>query len=464
MQPVIALVGRPNVGKSTLFNRLTRSRDALVADQPGLTRDRQFGDGKLGDKPYIVVDTGGLSGEEDTLDSLMAGQAWLAVEQADVVLFLVDAHAGLMPDDQQIAERLRQTGKPVFVVVNKADGRDADLVNAEFHALGLGAPHAIAASQGRGVKPLINAVLESLPGAGAAPEDVPGGIKVAIIGRPNVGKSTLVNRILGEERVLAYDMPGTTRDSLYLPFERDDQAYVLIDTAGVRRRSRVRETVEKFSVIKTLQAIKDAHVVLMLLDAHQGISEQDASLLGFVLESGRALVLAVNKWDGLEKEQRDWIRRELEARLPFLGFAEVHFISALHGTNVGHLFESITTAYESATRTLSTAALTRLLHDLVEAHPPPLVRGRRIKLRFAHQGGQNPPVIVIHGNQTASVPDSYRRYLINGFQKHLNLEGTPVQVEFRSGDNPFAGKKNKLTARQAHKRQRLRRFVAKRGK
>ncbi|MDZ7802773.1 ribosome biogenesis GTPase Der [Thiohalophilus sp.] len=464
MQPVIALVGRPNVGKSTLFNRLTRSRDALVADQPGLTRDRQFGDGKLGDKPYIVVDTGGLSGEDDTLDSLMASQAWLAVEQADVVLFMVDAHAGLMPDDQQIAERLRQTGKPVYLVVNKADGRDADLVCAEFHALGLGAPCAIAASQGRGLKPLINAVLASLPEAETVPAAEPAGIKVAIIGRPNVGKSTLVNRILGEERVLAYDMPGTTRDSLYLPFERDGQAYVLIDTAGVRRRSRVKETVEKFSVIKTLQAIKDAHVVLMLLDAHQGISEQDASLLGFVLESGRALVLAVNKWDGLQQEQRDWIRRELEAKLPFLGFAEVHFISALHGTNVGHLFESIITAYESATRTLSTAALTRLLHDLVEAHPPPLVRGRRIKLRFAHQGGQNPPVIVIHGNQTASVPDSYRRYLINGFQKHLKLEGTPVQIELRSGDNPFAGKKNKLTARQVHKRQRLRRFVAKRSK
>jgi len=464
MQPVIALVGRPNVGKSTLFNRLTRSRDALVADQPGLTRDRQFGDGKLGDKPYIVVDTGGLSGENEALDSLMASQSWLAVEQADIVLFLVDAQAGLMPDDQQIGERLRQSGKPVFLVVNKADGKDADLVSAEFHALGLGQPHAIAASQGRGVKALMNTVLATLPEAEAQSDEAPAGIKVAIIGRPNVGKSTLVNRILGEERVLAYDMPGTTRDSLYLPFERDGQAYVLIDTAGVRRRSRVREAVEKFSVIKTLQAIKDAHVVLMLLDAHQGISEQDASLLGFVLESGRALVLAVNKWDGLEQEQRDWVRRELEVKLPFLGFAEVHFISALHGTNVGHLFASIITAYESATRTLSTSGLTRLLHDLVEAHPPPLVRGRRIKLRFAHQGGQNPPVIVIHGNQTAAVPDSYRRYLINGFQKHLGLEGTPVQVEFRSGDNPFAGKKNKLTARQLQKRQRLRRFVSRRSK
>ncbi|MGD8407018.1 MAG: ribosome biogenesis GTPase Der [Thiohalophilus sp.] len=461
MQPVIALVGRPNVGKSTLFNRLTRSRDALVADQPGLTRDRQFGEGKLGEIPYLVVDTGGLSGEDEALDTLMATQAWLAVEQADVVLFLVDAQAGLMPDDHQIATRLRETGKPVFLVVNKVDGMEASMATAEFYAIGLGEPHAIAASQGRGIKALMDEVLGTLP-AGETEPEAPAGIKVAIIGRPNVGKSTLVNRILGEERVLAYDMPGTTRDSIYLPFERDGQHYVLIDTAGVRRRSRVREAIEKFSVIKTLQAVKDAHVVLMLLDAHQGISEQDASLLGFVLESGRALVLAVNKWDGLEQDQRDWIRRELDAKLPFLGFAEVHFISALHGTNVGHLFESIVTAYESATRTLSTSSLTRLLHDLVEAHPPPLVRGRRIKLRFAHQGGQNPPVIVVHGNQTASVPDSYRRYLINGFQKHLGLEGTPVQVEFRSGENPFAGKKNKLTPRQQAKRKRLRRFVTRR--
>lgn len=464
MLPVIALVGRPNVGKSTLFNRLTRSRDALVADQPGLTRDRQFGEGKLGDKPYLVVDTGGLSGENEELDSLMASQAWLAVEQADMVLFLVDAQAGMLPDDQQIATRLRQSGKPVFLVVNKVDGMEPALATAEFHALGLGEPHAIAASQGRGVKPLMNQVLAALPEVEEGETVEPAGIKVAIIGRPNVGKSTLVNRILGEERVLAYDMPGTTRDSLYLPFERDGQHYVLIDTAGVRRRSRVKEAIEKFSVIKTLQAVKDAHVVLMLLDAHQGISEQDASLLGFVLESGRALVLAVNKWDGLEQEQRDWIRRELEVKLPFLNFAEVHFISALHGTNVGHLFASIISAYESATRTFSTASLTRLLHDLVEAHPPPLVRGRRIKLRFAHQGGQNPPVIVIHGNQTAAVPDSYRRYLMNGFQKHLGLEGTPVQIEFRSGENPFAGKKNKLTSRQQAKRKRLRRFVARRGK
>jgi GTP-binding protein len=465
MQPVIALVGRPNVGKSTLFNRLTRSRDALVADQPGLTRDRKFGEGKLGDKPYLVVDTGGLTGEEEGLDSLMASQSWLAVEQADIVLFLVDAHAGLLATDQQIAQQLRQQGKKVFLVVNKIDGLDPDLVTAEFHALGLGQPHPIAASQGRGVKSLMQQVLSELPEAAEqAEQTAPAGIKVAIIGRPNVGKSTLVNRILGEERVVAYDLPGTTRDSIYLPFERDGQDYVLIDTAGVRRRSRVKEAVEKFSVIKTLQAIEDANVVLMLLDAHEGISEQDASLLGFVLEAGRALVVAVNKWDGLERDQRDWIKHELELKLPFLGFAEVHFISALHGTNVGHLFDSIITAYASATRALSTSNLTRLLNDLVEAHPPPLVRGRRIKLRFAHQGGKNPPVIVIHGNQTGAIPDSYRRYLINGLIKNLKLEGTPVRLEFRTGANPFAGKKNKLTPRQQQKRQRLRRFVSRKGK
>ncbi len=466
MKPVIALVGRPNVGKSTLFNKLTLSRDALVADRPGLTRDRKFGEGKLGNKPYLVVDTGGLTGEGEGLDALMASQSWLAVEQADIVLFLVDAHAGMLPDDQQIAQRLRESGKKVFLVVNKVDGMDPAVVTAEFYALGLGEPVGIAASQGRGVKSLMERVLTVLPEAAEeAEEEVPEGIiKVAIIGRPNVGKSTLVNRILGEERVVAYDLPGTTRDSIYLPFERDGQHYVLIDTAGVRRRSRVKEAIEKFSVIKTLQSVEDANVVLMLLDAHEGISEQDASLLGFVLETGRALVVAVNKWDGLEKDQRDWIRRELEVKLPFLGFAEVHFISALHGTNVGHLFESLITAYESATRTFSTSNLTRLLHDLVEAHPPPLVRGRRIKLRFAHQGGQNPPIIVIHGSRTSAIPDSYRRYLMNGFQKHLKLQGTPVRVEFRSGKNPFAGKKNKLTPRQQQKRKRLRGFIAKRGK
>jgi len=461
MKPVIALVGRPNVGKSTLFNRLTRSRDALVADQPGLTRDRKFGEGKLGDRPYIVVDTGGLSGEEEGVEKLMASQSWQAVQESDIVLFLVDGRAGMVTDDQNIARRLRATGKPVYLVVNKTDGLNEDVVTAEFYAMGLGEPHPIAAAHGRGVRALINQVLGELPEEEAIPEEMEAqqGIRIAIVGRPNVGKSTLVNRILGEERVVAFDLPGTTRDSIYLPFERDGQTYTLIDTAGIRRRSRVKEAVEKFSVIKAMQAIEDAHVVIMLLDGQEGISEQDATLFGFILDTGRALVVAVNKWDGLDRDQRDKVKRELELKLPFLKFARIHFISALHGSGVGNLFDSVLTAYESAMMDMSTNRLTQLLEDLVSAHAPPVVKGRRIKLRYAHQGGKNPPIIVIHGTQTEAVPDAYRRYLSNGFQKYLKLEGTPIRIEFKTGKNPFAGKKNVLTKRQVEKRKRLRKFT-----
>ncbi len=461
MKPVIALVGRPNVGKSTLFNRLTKTRDALVADQPGLTRDRKFGEGRLGKHPYIVVDTGGLTGETEGVEELMEEQSWLAVEQADSVLFLVDARHGLTPEDQYLAGRLRKTGKHLMLVVNKIDGLDADLVTAEFYHLGLGTPYGISSAHGRGVPALMQAVFDSMPLEDSDEElDVATkGVKIAIIGRPNVGKSTLVNRMLGEERVVAYDLPGTTRDSIYLPFERDGQDYTLIDTAGVRRRSRVNEAIEKFSVIKALKAIEDANVVIMLLDASEGVTDQDASLLGFVLDAGRALVLAVNKWDGLSHDQKDKVRRELEYKLPFLGFAKTHFISALHGSGVGDLYASVDRAYASATKDFSTPELTRLLEELVMAHQPPLVKGRRIKLRYAHQGGINPPIIVVHGNQTTSVPDAYRRYLINAFLKHLKLEGTPMRLEFKSGKNPFAGKKNKLTARQMQKRRRLRKFT-----
>jgi GTP-binding protein len=461
MKPVIALVGRPNVGKSTLFNRLTRSRDALVADQPGLTRDRKFGEGKLGDRPYIVVDTGGLSGEKEGVEKLMASQSWQAVQESDIVLFLVDGRAGMVTDDQNIAKRLRATGKPVYLVVNKTDGLNEDVVTAEFYAMGLGEPYPIAAAHGRGVRALINQVLGDLPEEEAIPEEIEAqqGIRIAIVGRPNVGKSTLVNRILGEERVLAFDLPGTTRDSIYLPFERDGQTYTLIDTAGIRRRSRVKEAVEKFSVIKAMQAIEDAHVVIMLLDGQEGISEQDATLFGFILDTGRALVVAVNKWDGLDRDQRDKVKRELELKLPFLKFARIHFISALHGSGVGNLFGSVLTAYESAMMDMSTNRLTQLLEDLVSAHAPPVVKGRRIKLRYAHQGGKNPPIIVIHGTQTEAVPDAYRRYLSNGFQKYLKLEGTPIRIEFKTGKNPFAGKKNVLTKRQVEKRKRLRKFT-----
>lgn len=461
MKPVIALVGRPNVGKSTLFNRLTRSRDALVADQPGLTRDRKFGEGKLGDHPYIVVDTGGLSGELEGVESLMADQSWLAVEQSDIVLFMVDARAGLTPEDENIARHLRASGKTIHLVVNKTDGLNPDIVTAEFYSLGLGEPVPIAAAHGRGVHALIDMVLEQLSELEEEAEDEEEqGIKIAIIGRPNVGKSTLANRILGEERVVAYDMPGTTRDSIYLPFERNEQKYTLIDTAGIRRRARVKEAIEKFSVIKALQAIEDAHVVIMLLDGQEGISEQDASLLGFIMDAGRALVLAVNKWDGLDEDQKDKVHRELDVKLPFLTYARIHFISALHGSGVGNLFASIEEAYKAATSDFSTSKLTDLLHHLVESHQPPMVKGHRIKLRYAHQGGKNPPIIVIHGNKTADVPESYRRYLINGFHKKLKLFGTPLRIEFKKGKNPFAGRKNILTDRQIAKRKRLRKFTS----
>ncbi|MEJ2360272.1 MAG: ribosome biogenesis GTPase Der [Gammaproteobacteria bacterium] len=461
-KPVLALVGRPNVGKSTLFNRLTRTREALVADQPGLTRDRKFGEGKLGPCPYIVVDTGGLGDDKEGIDGLMAAQSWLAVEQSDRVLLLVDAHDGLLPGDEKIVQRLRQSGKQVTLVVNKIDGMDIDAALADFYRLGMDQVYAIAAEHGRGVTSMMNDLLQDYVSTESEQEaEAYAGIKVAIIGRPNVGKSTLVNRMLGEDRVITFDMPGTTRDSIYLPFERDGQQYTLIDTAGVRRRGRVSEAVEKFSVIKSLQAIEDAHVVVMLIDGQEGVTEQDASLLGFVIEAGRALVLAINKWDGLDSDQKDKIRRELDIKLPFITFARLHYISALHGSGVGDLFGSIRKAYRAAMVELATPKLTRMLNELVSTNPPPLVRGHRIKLRYAHQGGKNPPLIVIHGNQTEAVPDSYRRYLINAYRQRLHLQGTPLRIEFKTGENPFKGRKNKLTPRQLAKRRRLQRHVRK---
>ncbi len=460
MIPVLALVGRPNVGKSTLFNQLTRSRDALVADQPGLTRDRNYGQGKVGGRSCLVIDTGGLSGAEEGIELQMAQQSWQAVQEATTVLFLVDARSGLTPADQLIAQRLRESGKPVVVVVNKSEGLDPALAVAEFHALGLGEPLAIAAAHRQGIRRLVE---RAVPHHEEGGEESPAGegIRIALIGRPNVGKSTLLNRILGEERVVVYDLPGTTRDSIFVPFERDGKRYIFIDTAGVRRRSRVRQALEKFSIIKTLQAIDASQVVILVLDAREGISEQDAHLAGHILESGRAVVLAVNKWDHLPPERRDQVRRELELKLPFLKFAPLHFISALHGTGVGELFSSLQRCYRAAMKELPTPMLTRLLEDAVAAHPPPLVRGRRIKLRYAHQGGRNPPVIVIHGNQVDTVPDSYRRYLANIFRRHLRLEGTPLRIEFRAGENPFAGRRNRLTKRQQEKRRRLVRFIRK---
>ena len=463
MLPVIALVGRPNVGKSTLFNRMTRTRDALVADVPGLTRDRKYGDGRVGERPFIVIDTGGLSGDSDDLDGLMAQQAWQAIGEADLLFFLVDARDGLNAGDEAIAEALRRTGKPLMLVVNKTDGVDTDSAMAEFYTLGLGDMHPIAAAHGRGVTTLMELAMAQLPESIEAPGEAgdDDSIRVAVVGRPNVGKSTLINRILGEERVLAFDRPGTTRDSIFIPFVRDGVAYTLIDTAGVRRRARVQEVIEKFSVIKTLQAIDAAHVVILVLDAQQEISEQDASLAGYIAEKGRALIVAVNKWDGLEAHERNQIVDQLDRRLPFLGFAATRFISALHGSGVGDLFPYIQKAYTSAMCELPTPRLTDILERAVQEHQPPLVRGRRIKLRYAHQGGRNPPVIVIHGNQTERVPATYKRYLVNAFREALKLTGTPIRIEFKTGDNPYKGRKNKLTGRQQKRKQRLMRHVKK---
>ncbi|KGE04986.1 ribosome biogenesis GTPase Der [Pseudohaliea rubra] len=461
MLPVIALVGRPNVGKSTLFNQLTRSRDALVADLPGLTRDRKYGEGVSGDHRFIVIDTGGISGDEAGIDAAMAGQSLAAIEEADRVLLLVDGRAGLAAGDEQLVRELRRRGKPFDLVVNKVDGLDPEVAASDFYRLGIEDCYRIAASHGRGVRALIESVLVSFPPADAAPEAEEDRVRVAVVGRPNVGKSTLVNRLLGEERVVVFDQPGTTRDSVFIDFERDGAPYMLIDTAGVRRRKNVRETVEKFSIVKTLQAIDKANVVVLLMDGSEGLVDQDLHLLGHCIEAGRALVLAVNKWDGLEPEQRERMKSELERRLRFVDYAETYFISALHGSGVGLLFGAIDAAYEAATRPLSTNRLTRILQDALAEHPPPMVAGRRSKLRYAHAGGRNPPVIVIHGSGTDNIPASYRRYLEKTFARALSLSGTPVRVELRSGDNPYAGRRNTLSPRQQARKRRLMAHVKK---
>ena len=507
--PVVALVGRPNVGKSTLFNRLTRTRDALVADFPGLTRDRKYGQAHLAGHDFIVIDTGGIDGTEEGVEEKMAEQSLLAIEEADIVLFLVDARAGLTSADIGIANYLRQRqNKTTVVVANKVDGIDADSHCAEFYQLGLGEIAQIAASQGRGIVSLMEQVLTPLAEKMAedaekteesavettdvssettefdewdedfdfsneedtalldeelAQEQTPDkqNIKIAIVGRPNVGKSTLTNRILGEDRVVVYDMPGTTRDSIYIPMERDGQNYTLIDTAGVRKRGKVHLAVEKFSVIKTLQAIQDANVVLLVIDARENISDQDLSLLGFILNAGRSLVIVVNKWDGLDTNVKDRVKSELDRRLDFIDFARVHFISALHGSGVGNLFDSVKEAYECATQKMTTSMLTRILQIAVDEHQPPMISGRRVKLKYAHPGGYNPPIIVIHGNQVDKLPDSYKRYLSNHFRRSLKIIGSPIRLQFQEGNNPFAGRRNKLTPNQLRKRKRLMKFIKK---
>ncbi len=458
MIPVIALVGRPNVGKSTLFNRLTKTQDALVADFPGLTRDRQYGQAQYNNKSFIVVDTGGIGVDDIAVDSLMSRQSTIALNEADAVLLIVDGRSGLTGIDENIAGSLRKLNKKVHLVVNKTEGLDDDIACSDFQSLGISHVHSISAAHGQGVSSLLEQVL--LPfDCQTESESDDNVIKIAFAGRPNVGKSTLINRILGEERVVVYDMPGTTRDSIAIPFERDNQPYILIDTAGVRRKSRIDEKIEKFSVIKTLQAIKESNVCLQLLDANEGITDQDMNLLGFIIESGKALVIAVNKWDGLDEDHKERIKDELSRRLHFANFAKIRFISALHGSGVGGLFKDFIEAYTSATQSFSTPRLTRLLQDISTKHTPPCVNGRRIKLRYAHIGGHNPPVIVIHGNQLSSLPESYKRYLTNEFIKHLGLIGTPLKIEFRGGENPFSGKKTKLSQRQVNKKRRLMKHV-----
>jgi GTP-binding protein len=472
--PVVALVGRPNVGKSTLFNRLTRSRSALVADAPGLTRDRQYGRGRVGEIPFIVIDSGGFEPvARDGIAALMARQTRQSVVEADVVIFLVDGREGLTGRDREIADELRRTARRVLLAVNKTEGRPREQAVAEFHELGLGDPWPVSAAHGDGVRELVDAALEPFvaqaaeadegesdeaaqaaqapaeagerkpapagdAAAPAAPEGVAARVRVAVVGRPNVGKSTLINALLGEERLVAFDQPGTTRDAVAVDFEHGGRAYTLIDTAGLRRRSRIDEAIEKFSVVKTLQAIEQAHVCILLLDASQEVSEQDASIAGYVLEAGRALVVAVNKWDLADAGERERVRTELDRKLHFLRFAKWHFVSAREGFGIPALMRSVQSAHAAATAKLSTPKLTRALREAVERQPPPRRGMSRPKMRYAHQGGQNPPVVIVHGSALDGVPDAYRRYLESWLRERFALTGTPLRIEFRSGSNPYA--------------------------
>jgi len=464
--PVVAIVGRPNVGKSTLFNALTRTRDALVADLPGVTRDRQYGISRVGRAPCLLVDTGGLVAGAEGIDYLTARQVHQAIDEAQAVLFVVSARDGLVAGDEDIAAVLRRAAKPVIVVANKVDGLDADTALADFSQLGMGDALAVAAAHRRGLESMMDAVESVLPPE-VGPEPEPADddrLRLAIVGRPNVGKSTLVNRLLGEERMLAFDQPGTTRDSIRVQLERDGQRYELIDTAGVRRRARISEAVEKFSTIKALQAIEQAHVVILMLDAREGLTDQDTTLLGHILTEGRALVIAINKWDGLDSDHRMRVRAELDRKLPYVAWAQRVTISALHGSGIQELVAAVQSAWRSATADFSTPELTRVLQAAFEAHQPPMKQGRSAKLRYAHAGGKLPPRIIVHGNRTDTIPEAYRRYLTNCFVKHFKLKGTPLIVEFRDSENPYGDRRNTLTQRQLEKRRRLKKFTGRKGR
>ncbi len=460
MKPVVVIIGRPNVGKSTLFNRLTRSRAALVADAPGMTRDRQYGDGRVGDRPYFVVDTGGVVDSlsdkfpQNQLMGSVSAQTRQALVEANTAIFLVDGRAGLQPADRELVRELRRLGKPLWLAVNKTEGQDTDIIVSEFHALGLGVPFPVSAAHGEGIEGLMEHVLADLPRVEMEQEQRENP-RIAVIGKPNVGKSSLVNALLGEERVVVFDEPGTTRDAIHIPLERDGRHYVLIDTAGVRRKMRVHETQEKFSIIKTLQAVTDADVAILVLDATEGVTDQDTALAGYALEQGRAMVVAVNKWDLLDRGQHAWIEQQLGRKLSFLDFARTHYISALHGTGIGALFASVDRAHASAWLEMPTSRLNRVVEAAVTATPPPVRHGRRIRVKYAHQGGKNPPRVIVHGNQVQGLPTSYRRYLGNAVRHAFKLEGTPVVVECRQVSNPYAGKgSGKVSAPRRRKKSR----------
>lgn len=458
-KPVIAIIGRPNVGKSTLFNRLTRSRDALVADEPGVTRDINIGEGKVGEAAYLVIDTGGIdSGASNEINEKVSARALEAVDDADALIMVVDGVDGVTSNDQFIASTARKAGKPLYLAVNKLD-RVALEASAEFNELGIGEPYQLSALRGHGIDSLIAVVTNAWPTKVEQEDETDNSIRVAIIGRPNVGKSTLINRMLGEQRMLTADFPGTTHDSIATKFERHGKAFTLIDTAGVRKRGRISERVEKFSVVKALQAVDLSHVVVVVIDAQEAVTDQDLHLIGLVVDSGRSLLIAVNKWDGLEPDQRQFIDKELDRRLRFVSYAKQYFISALHGTGVGNLFGGIVEAHRASQIDITTADLTKLLEQAVNSHQPPMVRGRRVKLKHAHLGGKNPPKVIIHGNQVKSLPEPYKRFLSNYFRESLGLIGTTIRIELRQGDNPFSGKKNNLTARQIEKKKRLKKHT-----
>jgi GTP-binding protein len=465
MKSVIAIVGRPNVGKSTLFNYLTRSRNALVADRPGVTRDRQYGFGNYQGREFILVDTGGLGRNDkdsENISNLISDQSLLAIEEADVLIWLVDGRQGLTSEDEHLARILRPMCDCIFLTANKTEGLNADIILSDFYRLGFSGPFAISAKRGAGIHQLMDEVIKQLPVESEDEDQTKHGLRITVLGRPNVGKSTLTNRILGEERMLTFNKPGTTRDSIAIPFEHDGTPYTLIDTAGIRRRSKINDVIEKFSVVKALQAIDNTQIVILVLDAHEAITEQDASLLGLIVDSGKALIIAINKWDGLELSHKNRIKAQLDRKLGFIDYACIHFISALHGSGVGKLFVSINKISQSISIAPAASKITAILQQATQAHSPPVVHGRRIKLRYAHIGGHDPIRIIVHGNQTDRVPESYKRYLSKQMRKQLKLIGTPVLIDFKQGDNPYKDRKNILTNRQIEKRRRLMRHVRKR--